>query len=111
MFNRCKRFTLEPLRTSQPISRCLWYGGSDTYNVAPCKPQAGEQLYRWPVQWCSGCGFGAAVISEGTKPLSRFIALRRGSGWERITREEITSAYCFLQAIFHMSSAAVLGST
>jgi len=96
MFNRCKRFTLEPLRTSQPISRCWWYGGSDTHNVAPCKPQAGEQLYRWPVQWRSGCGRGAAAISEGIKPLSRFIALRRGPECDAVAKAR--GLQVFLQA-------------
>lgn len=31
-------------------------GGSGTPDDRPCKPQAGERLYRWPALWRSGAG-------------------------------------------------------
>jgi len=38
-------------------------GGSDTPDGSPCKPQAGERLYRWPALWRGGLE-GTAVAGE-----------------------------------------------
>jgi len=64
--------------------------------VAACKPQAGERGYRWPAQWRSGGGAGAAALVEGTEPWRG--CLRDGGRPEREAVATARGLRGFLQA-------------
>ena len=66
---------------------CSLWRGSVPDKVAACKPQAGEQTYRWPAQWRSGGGLEGTAVIEGTKASARFHALWRGSDRDAVARQ------------------------